>query len=342
MHSQSTNEYSRSGQRSYPQYPPQTNVQYPQQTNYQYQPQRELQPPLRTNVEHSPQTNYQYTPQRSLQPPLQTRPQYASDVTFTQQQGAQQQGAYPVTSQSRSFLPESNKQENFEILTSVLPLANPTTQQNRNLVHSSPSYSKTKVYSSQQSDPSRTSIYPTLSTSSSNQYSHSNQGDGGIDQRGQYHRQAPSNREIPNANFDRTMDLLDSYANFETTRRHDVQNGRANVMTVDRVNSNRDHEIPIYNRPDHQIDVRFGSRTTDDLQTQTTEHTLLLNDALKLMMTPYTKSAPLKNEAVDEMRTKILSSVAGEEEIMSSYDDETIETERNDDRIMKEEPIQSE
>lgn len=341
MQSEFANEYSRSGQRSSPQYPPQTNAQHPQQTNYPYQPQRELQPPLRTNVEHPPQTNYKYTPQRTLQPPPQTSPQ--SDATFTQHQGVQQQGAYPVTSQSRSFVSEPNKQENVEILTSVLPLANPTTQQNRNLVHSSPSYSKTKVYSSQQSFPSRTSIYPTLPTSSSNQYSQSNQGGEGIDQREQYHRQASSNRGIQNSNFDQTMDLLDSYANFETTRRHDVQNSRANVMTVDRVNSNRDHEIPIYNRPAHrQIDVRFGSMSADNLQTETTEHSLLLNDALKLMMSPYTRSVPLESEAVDEMRTKILGSVAGEEEIMSSDDDETIQIGRNDDRIVKDEPIESE
>lgn len=359
MQSHVTNEYSRSGQRSSPQFPqqtssqyqPQRSLQYPPETSSQYSPQNSFQPPPPPPQRNQPETRSQYTPQssfqppppqrdlqpplppppqRDLQPPLQTNRQ--SDVTLTQQQ---------AVSQGRGFQTELNTQQNHRILTSVQPLANPVTQQNRNFVHSSPSYSKTKIYSSQQSQPNPSGIYSDRSSSSSNQYNPSLRGSEDIGRTEQSNRQSHSNRELHS--FDETMDLLDSYANFETTRRLDGQNGRANeranVMTVERTNTNRDHEIPIYNRSERRPSLRFSSNPPDDLQTQETEQAVLLNNALKLMLSPYTKSAALKNGDVDEMTTKILGTVINE---AAETSDVTFQVVNKDGEIINDKLIQSE
>lgn len=131
------------------------------------------------------------------------------------------------------------------------------------------------------------------------------------------------------------MDLLDSYAYIGTPQRHDKQDNRANVMTVERANSNKDHEIPIYNRPERPTNLRLTPRISDDQQIQATED-LLLTDALKLMLSPYTKSAPLKHDDVNEMTSKLLSTVVTEEEDKSAMGDQS--NTRNDDIIVKEEP----
>lgn len=313
MQSHITNEHSRSGQRAY--------SQYPQQTNSQFQPPS---PPQtrQTSSQYSPQSGFHPPPpQRNLQPPLQTG--FQADLTLTQQEAV-----YTAPSNGRAFQSEPSTQENVRTLTSVQPLANPTQQQNGNFVHSSPSYSKTKIYSAQPSHPDHSGIYPDILP---NQFDLSRRGSENIE----LNRQSPSTRELQN--FDETMDLLDSYANFKTPRRLQVQNGKANVMTVERINTNRDHEVPIYNRPERP-NLTFTPRTSDGLQTEQKEQTLHVNDALKLMLTPYTKSDRLINDEVDEMTAKIFSTVVNESKQMSTLDEEA----RQNDETVKENTFQSE
>lgn len=304
LQSHATNEYSRSDPRTNNQFPSQTNIQYTQQNSSPFYPHQSSVSP----------------PSRGLQPPLQTSPQHNSDVTINQQQG-----------------PYTDSLHTGRAFQSVQPLANPiTTQHHGNLVHSSPSYSRTKIYSSQQSNPQHTGIYPDVSSGSSNQYNPSRRDSEDIEQTQQTNRQSHSNKGVHN--FDQTMDLLDSYANYDTARRVDGQSGRTNVMSV---NSNRDHEVPIYNRPE-RTDLRFTPRIADDLETEGTEHSEVVKDALRLMFSPYTRSATLKNDEVDEMTSKILSTVANETVHVSTLDGVTVEAEGQYDEIVKDEPVQSE
>lgn len=241
---------------------------------------------------------------------------------------------HPVISQSsRSFQSQPNNQE---FLTSVQPL-HPLTQQNGS-VHSSPSYSKTRVYSAQQTDPQYTGIYPSLSTSSSSQYDPSYQTRQDVDQTEQLNRQSKANREYSNVGH--TMDLLDTYANLDTQKRYGGQDTGTNTWTnVMSVTPNRDHEIPIYNRPERTNTLRFSPLISDDLQPQATESILPLNDALKLMLSPYSKSATLKHDDVNEITTKLLSTT--ENRVGNPEASETGTNVWNYDEIVQEDPVQS-
>lgn len=113
-------------------------------------------------------------------------------------------------------------------------------------------------------------------------------------------------------------------------------------MTVDRTNSDRDHDVPIYNRPARPISARFAPSSSDDIQTEGTEHALPLNDALKLMLSPYTRNSRLRNDDVDEMKTKMLNTATDESEHLSAVVDVTTEAEETNQAIVTEESVQSE
>lgn len=92
-------------------------------------------------------------------------------------------------------------------------------------------------------------------------------------------------------------------------------------MTVERTHSNRDHEVPIYTRPPRPNSLQFAPRISDDLQDEETQQAVA--DALKLMLTPYSKSATVKNEDVGMMTSKILSTpstISAEEDDGEDYE----------------------
>ncbi|KAJ6627325.1 Neurotrypsin [Pseudolycoriella hygida] len=334
--SHGTIEYSRDGQHSNPQqWPSVRNSVY---SNSQFQSERSHQPPLQTNVPHQPQESPQYspdrsfqlpTPQRTLQPPIET--------------SNQQQGYYPVVAEGRAYEGEPSVQQNTGILTSVLPLPNPAPQQTGNVVHSSPSYSKTKIYSSQQGYPQRTWVHTDQSAHSPNHQSNpSSQWSENSYRTDGFNQQPASKLE----NFSETMDLLDSYANInyrnvETSRRtegsegSEVQSGRTNIMSV---NSNRDHDVPIYNRPERPTTLRLLPSGSYDIRTEETQDTLPLTDALKLMLSPYVKT-DVKSDEVAVMTSKILSN-AGNDTVIDLH--ETIVNESKEEQTQDSEADDSE